>query len=135
MRGPSVACSPTDPGRAQPGVGGVSVAKGGGAATEGYANGTARAITVARRPRTGAVAPGSVDADVLVPQVGVGTDELRHQPDALRVVGDFERHAPGAEVVFRPPEGPVLPDDDLRDLVQQRGAAAHVARGEGGVEH
>ena len=73
-------------------------------------------------------------ADVLVPELRAGGDEVLHQPDAARIVDDLELDAPSAEVVFGALEGAILADDDAWHLVEQGRPAAHVAGGEGRVE-
>src|SRR5437773_1458389 len=73
-------------------------------------------------------------ADVLVPEVRPGADELLHQADTLGVVAVIEDHAPRVQIRLRAAEGPALADDDPGDLVQQGRARAHVAGGEGRVQ-
>src|SRR4051812_27990404 len=68
------------------------------------------------------------NADVLVPKVGLGIDKLVHQLNALLKIQDFQRHAAGAHIILRTAKSDVLADDQARDLVEERGAAAHVTR-------
>src|SRR5688500_19622209 len=76
-----------------------------------------------------------LDPDILVPQLRPRRDELAHQPHTLGVVDDLEHHASRAHVVLGTAEGAVLADHDAGDSIEQRGAAAHVAWRERGVEH
>jgi hypothetical protein len=61
-------------------------------------------------------------------------DEVLHQLDAGGVLEDGEVDALGADVGFGALEGDVFADDDFGDFVEERGARAHGAGGEGGVE-
>src|SRR5690242_5776714 len=70
---------------------------------------------------------GVFDADVLVPEGGLGGDELVHELLALRQVEDDDVDAVGAEPVLARLEGAVLADDDPRDAVEQCRAGAHLA--------
>ncbi len=79
-------------------------------------------------------AAGGLDADVFVPEFRAVGDEVAHQADALGVLDDLELHALAADVILGALEGHVLADDDVGDFVEKGGAAAHGARGEGGVE-
>ena len=86
----------------------------------------------------GAVARGlpgaGSDADVFVPQGGFVGDEALHEGDAAGIVGEGELDAVGAEEVFLSLEGDIFADHHAGDLVEQDGAGAHGARGQGGVE-
>lgn len=87
-----------------------------------------------------------IDADVFVPERGVGGDEILHHLDALRVleVDDFDAggtHEVGALAAFgvgqealAAGESLGLSDDDFGDAELDGGAAAQVAGHEGGVE-
>src|SRR4051812_17363092 len=72
-------------------------------------------------------------ADVLVPQLRVRRDELRHQRHAVEVAGHDDVDATAAQQVLGAHERAVLPHHDPRDAVEQDRAGAHVARREGGV--
>ncbi len=76
----------------------------------------------------------ALNADVFIPELGAGLDEIAHEADALGVLEDFEGYALASYVVFGPLEGCVFADDDAGDFVEEDGAAAHGAGGEGGVE-
>jgi hypothetical protein len=73
-------------------------------------------------------------ADVFIPKFWPGGNELLHQLITLIAVDDFQLDAAGGGVAFRALERAVLADDDFGDAVEQGGAAAHVAGGEGRVE-
>src|SRR5258706_10310966 len=73
-------------------------------------------------------------ADVLVPELRPGGDEVAHELHARRVIENLQLDAARAHVVFRPLKRLMLADDDLGNLVQQRCAAAHVAGRERRVE-
>lgn len=72
-------------------------------------------------------------ADVFVPELGAGFDEVFHHGDAGGVVCDLELYAVVAKVCFGTEEGFVFTDDDSGDFVKEDGSAAHGAGGEGGV--
>src|SRR6059058_2161913 len=90
-----------------------------------------RTPSVVTRPFRPTRAPGAesaVFADVLVPQVRMRGDELRHQGDTVEVVGDDHLDPSATEQVLAAYERAVLPHDDARDAVEQDRAGAHVAR-------
>src|SRR5688572_17828258 len=60
---------------------------------------------------------GVLDADVLVPELRLSGDELRHQVDALGQVEDHDVDTVRAQPVLARLEGAVLADDDARDAV------------------
>src|SRR5438874_1710622 len=97
--------------------------------------------TIMAAARTGVQPPNAhpfsrrSDADVLVPELGPGANELRHHTETLRVVEHVQGHAARAEVSFGALKRPVLTDDDPGDLVQEHRPAAHVAGGQGRIEH
>ena len=68
-------------------------------------------------------------ADVLVPKSWMLSNELFHEFHALNAVNHLDVHAVRPDVVFRPPECPILADDHVGNFVQQNSAAAHVAGG------
>ncbi len=76
----------------------------------------------------------ALNADVFVPELGAGLDEIAHEADALGVLEDFEGYALASYVVFGALEGCVFADDDAGDFVEEDGAAAHGTGGKGGVE-
>lgn len=58
------------------------------------------------------------NADVFIPQVGLLTDEISHQLDALRIVNNGQVHAALPHVSLGPLEGLVLAHDDTRNRVE-----------------
>ncbi len=54
-------------------------------------------------------------------------DERLHQIIALAVVDDIDLHAARTDIILGSLKRAVLADDDFRNLLQQRRAAAHVA--------
>src|SRR4051812_28074775 len=65
----------------------------------------------------------------------MGFDEVFHHLDAGLVLQDFQFNAFGVDVFFRAFEGDILADDDTRDFIEQRGATAHRAGRESGVQN
>lgn len=65
---------------------------------------------------------------VLVPKLRLGRDEFMHQLDAGGILAYFHVDSLRAHVFLRTPESFVFADDDLRDSVEQDGAAAHGTR-------
>src|SRR5688500_7025310 len=77
---------------------------------------------------------GELDADVLVPEVRPGGDELPHQPDAALIVQNDEVHSALAKIRLRAGKGRVFARDHARDAIKQHRAAAHVAWRQGRVQ-
>src|SRR5690606_3438839 len=78
---------------------------------------------------------GSVlHADVLVPERGIGGDELAHHLDALVEVQHDELHTVLAEQALRGGERTVLADHHAGDPVQQDRARAEMARRQRRIE-
>src|SRR5690606_30594985 len=77
---------------------------------------------------------GSLLADVLVPQVGIGGDERRHHLDTRRVVEHFDGDTALTEQVFGTHERPVLAHHHPRDPVEEDRPGAHRARRQGRVD-
>src|SRR4051812_10570473 len=71
--------------------------------------------------------------DIFVPEGRIVLDEIAHEPDAFFILQNVDNYPLRAEMIFAAHERHVLPDHDLRDLVEQDRAAAHRARGERGV--
>ena len=67
------------------------------------------------------------DADVFIPEFGVGGDEGAHELDAALIVKMDDGAAVGGEPVFAALEGLVLADDDAWDAMEDGGAGAHGA--------
>lgn len=76
----------------------------------------------------------SIDADVLVPELWVFRDEGGHQLDTFEIVDHFDLYSVGAQQALGACEGAILADDHPGDLIEEDGAAAHDAGGEGGVD-
>ena len=66
--------------------------------------------------------------DVFTPQPGVIANEPPHQVDARRILKHVEGDAARAQQNLLADKRLVLPGDDLRDAVEQDGAAAHGTR-------
>src|ERR1035438_8970294 len=67
-------------------------------------------------------------ADVFIPKLRPGFDEIAHELNARRVLQHFHLQALRADVFFRALKIFIFPDDDTRDVVKQHRAAAHWAR-------
>src|SRR5581483_7562839 len=76
----------------------------------------------------------SAAADVLAPDLRVALLELAHDRLAALVVEQHDVHAAGAQEAQVALEGPRLADHHPGDLEQQDGPAAHLARGQRGVQ-
>src|SRR5215831_5262275 len=68
-----------------------------------------------------------LDADILVPQLRVIADELRHHPHAVRVLQHGHPHTARSQQLLLTHERLVLADHDGADAVKQNRAAAHRA--------
>lgn len=66
-------------------------------------------------------------ADIFVPQIRLGFDELTHERDATRVVHELDLNTRIAHPVLTAFEGRVLADDHAPKPVQHGSAAAHGA--------
>ena len=64
-------------------------------------------------------------SDILVPEPGMRCDEFAHQLNARRVVQHFHFYTLRTQVFLRAFERDIFADDNARDFVKQRGAAAH----------
>src|SRR5918999_892011 len=76
------------------------------------------------------IAGDASDPDVLVPELRVRRDELRHETDAPVVLEHVDGHASRAQQLFLARERAILADDHARDPVEENGAGAHRARRE-----
>lgn len=61
-------------------------------------------------------------------------NKIRHELDARGVLHDFHFDALGADEFLRALEGLVFTHNDVRDFIEQRGAAAHGAWRERGIQ-
>ncbi len=58
-------------------------------------------------------------ANVLVPQVGVCVDEPLHQVNTPLIIDYLDEYAAGSQMFLGANEGPVFPDNDLGNLVEE----------------
>jgi hypothetical protein len=70
-------------------------------------------------------------SDILVPQVWVCVNKLRHELDAIAIVEYDKLHSALSEQVFCAHEIPVLAYDNSWNAVEQRRSGAHDARAQG----
>src|SRR5882724_4022286 len=77
---------------------------------------------------------GNLDADVFVPKLGTGGDEIPHQVEAFRVLQHLHLHTQRADIILGPFESGVLANDDVGDLIEEGGTAAHRAGRKRGVK-
>src|SRR5262245_4922442 len=82
----------------------------------------------------GVPAVAQLHPNIFIPQLRLGGDEVAHQLDARRILADFHGYTLRADVFLGALEGYVFADDDARDFVKERRAAAHGTGGKGGVE-
>ena len=68
--------------------------------------------------------------DILIPDFGMGLNEVSHHLDALAILQDAHLYTFGREKLFGPFESEILADDHFWNPVEQAGPRAHDARAE-----